>query len=168
MLPIRSTSRQLLVGIAVVAFAGCESTTPTAPARVPTAPSFSAVSDNEQLPFAFNVRGCTERVRVTGTFHVLVLFNVAESGNETDHFHINASGTGSGLTSGATYRFNDPIDLMQQFRDNVRHIESQVEALTLIGQGDVPNMKVRGRFQITVNANGETAVEFDETETICQ
>lgn len=168
MVRMRSISLRVLVGIAAVALAGCESATPTAPARVPTAPSLSAVSDNERLPFAFNVRGCTERVRVTGTFHVLVLFNVAESGNETDHFHINASGTGTGLTSGATYRFNDPINLMQQFRDNERHIESQVETLTLIGQGGVPNMKVRGRFQITVNANGETTVEFDETETICQ
>jgi hypothetical protein len=158
----------MLVGIAMVALAGCESATSTAPARVPTAPNLSAVSDNERLPFAFNVRGCGERVRVTGTFHVLLLFNVAASGNETDHFHINASGTGTGLISGESFQFNDPINLMQQFRDNVRHIESQIETLTLIGQGDAPNMKVRGRFQITVNANGDTTVEFDETETICQ
>lgn len=168
MLRMRSVAPRVLVGIALVALAGCESATSTAPARVPTAPNLSAVSDNERLPFAFNVRGCAERVHVTGTFHVLVLFNVAESGNETDHFHINASGTGTSLITGASYQFNDPINLMQQFRDNVRHIESQVETLTLIGEGSVPNIKVRGRFQITVNANGDTTVEFDETETICQ
>jgi len=134
---------------------------------VPKAPAFE-VTDNERLPFAFNVRGCTERVRVTGTFHVLTIFNLAPGGSETDHFHINASGTGTGLTTGLEYHFNDPINLMQQWRDNVRKIESQVETLTLIGSGAAQNMKVRGRFQIVVNANGESTVEFDESETICQ
>jgi hypothetical protein len=134
---------------------------------VPKAPAFE-VTDNARLPFAFNVRGCTERVRVTGTFHYLGIFNVSASENETDHFHINASGTGTGLTTGNEYHFSDPINLMQQWRDNVRKIESQVETLTLIGSGAAQNMKVRGRFQIVVNANGETTVEFDESETICQ
>jgi hypothetical protein len=157
-----------MAGSVVVALLGCESRTPTAPTRTPTAPQFSAVTDNERLPFAFNVRGCTERVRVTGTFHFVGIFNVSASGNETDHFHINAHGTGTGLTTGASYHFDDPINLMQQFRDGERRIESQIETLTLIGDGDVQNTKVRGRFMITVNANGETTVEFDETETICQ
>ena len=80
MVRMRSISLRVLVGIAAVALAGCESATPTAPARVPKAPSLSAVSDNERLPFAFNVRGCTERVRGTGTFPVLVLFHVAMGG----------------------------------------------------------------------------------------
>jgi hypothetical protein len=165
---IRVSPRSLSIFAAYVtaALVGCESA-PTAPARVPTAPLF-AVTDNEQLPFSFNVRGCTERVHVAGTFHVLGTFTLSASGNETDRFHINASGTGTGLTTGASYHFNDPINLTAHFRDNVRYGESQIETLTLIGDGDAPNTKIQGRFRFTMNANGDTTVEFDETETICQ
>jgi hypothetical protein len=163
---ILRNSRIALVGAAMAALAGCESS-PTAPARTVAKPSL-AVTDNERLPFSFNVRGCGERVRVTGTFHILSTFTLTENGNETDRLHINASGTGTGLTTGASYKFSDPINLMAQFRDGVRHVESQTETLTLIGQGSVPNTKVVGRFQFVANANGETTVEIDQTDTICQ
>lgn len=167
MLRFRPTFRRLLAGVAPIALAACESAAPKSPARVLKAPAFE-VTDNEWLPFAFNVRGCTERVRVSGTFHVLGIFNLSAIENETDHFHVNVSATGTGLTTGWQYHFNDSVNLMQQFRDGVRHIESQIETLKLIGDGGIPDTKVRGRFQFVVNANGETTVDFDETETICQ
>ena len=156
-----------MLSVVAVVLASCENAAPTAPARVPKA-NLSAVTDNEQLPFSFNVRGCTERVHVTGTFHVVTIFNLSPSGSETDHFHINASGMGTGLTSGTEYRFNDAINLMQQWRDNTRTLESDVETLKLNGVGSAQNMILRGRFHITVNANGETTAEFDQTETVCQ
>jgi hypothetical protein len=167
MLRLISSSRSALVGAAMAALVGCESS-PTAPARATARPSFAVTDNVRDLPFAFNVRGCNERVRVTGTFHLLASFTLSPSGNETDRFHINATGTGIGLTSGASYRFNDPINLTAHFRDGVRQVESQVETLTLIGEGSVPNTKIRARFQFAMNANGDTTVEIDQTETICQ
>lgn len=57
--------------------------------------------------------------------------------------------------------------LTANFRDGVRQVESHIETLTLIGEGSVPNTKIVGRFQFVANANGETTVEIDQTDTIC-
>ena len=167
MLQTLSRSGSVLLGAAIAALVGCESS-PTAPARTVAKPSFAVTDNIRDLPFAFNVNGCTERVRVTGEAHILGTFTLSPSENETDRFHVNASGTGTGLASGASYRFNDPINLTAHFRDDVRQVESQGQTLTLIGVGGVPNTKIVGRFQLVVNANGETTVEIDQTDTICQ
>jgi len=165
---IVSLSRSVvLVGVVTVAIAGCERA-PTAPVRVPTAPQFAAAFDNEWFPFTFRVFACTERVRVTGTAHFVSGFKVSASENEVDIFHVNAKGTGTGLTSGAEYRFNDVLNLMQQWRDGVRYVESGEETLRLTSDDASLNTKIRGHYKFTQNDNGEIVVEFDQTEMICE
>jgi hypothetical protein len=41
------------------------------------------------------------------------------------------------------------------------------ETTTLIGQGCAPNLKFIGRFQVTMNANGDATVIIDRAEIIC-
>jgi hypothetical protein len=163
-----SMSRAVLVGIAAVAFVGCDHA-PTGPARsLENQGARMAVEVNEtQLPFAFNVQGCGEIVHVEGEFHVVIGATGSKSGNATLRFHINAKGTATGLTSGATYQWNDAINETDGFRDGLLTHVNFSETTTLIGQGGAPNLKFIGRFHVTMNANGDATVIIDRAEIIC-
>ena len=163
---ILSISRSVLVVAAMITVSACESA-PTAPTAIPRSPRLAVSTNESDRPFAFNVTGCTEVVRVTGTFHVLFASTVSASGETMDRIHINANGTGIGRTTGAEYGFNDEINLTQHTASGSLRTDSQIETLKLIGRGAVPDQIVRARFRVTVNANGETTVEIDEFETVC-
>jgi len=163
-----SMSRAVLVGIAAVAFVGCD--------RAPTAPSgrletqdarLAVVVNDTQQPFAFNVAGCGEVVHVEGDFHVVIASTESKAGNAVLRFHINAKGTGTGLTSGATYQWNDAINETDKARDGSLSGVNFSQTTTMIGQGGAPDLKVISRFHVTLNANGEPTVIIDRFEVIC-
>ena len=165
---ILTMSRGVLAGIATLALFGCDRA-PTAPARTPESqrPRLAVSVNETDLPFAFNVGGCSEVVHVEGTFHVVIASTAAASGNATDRFHINAKGTGTGLSSGATYQWNDPINQTVLSRDGQLTVISATQTTTMIGQGDAANLRFRLRFHVTVTANGDVAVIIDEADVIC-
>ena len=165
---ILTMSRGVLAGIATLAVFGCDRA-PTAPARTPESQSPRlAVSVNEtDLPFAFDVGGCGEVVHVEGTFHVVIASTASQGGGTTDRFHINAKGTGTGLTSGATYQWNDAINQTVLSREGALKVGSATQTTTMIGQGAAPDLKFVGRFHVTVNANGDVTVVIDRADVIC-
>ena len=166
MLPALRMSRPLLT-VTVVALMACErsSTAPTDGAAAPR-PKFSVVS-NEDRPFAFNINGCTERVHVSGTFQLLVISTVSESGETLDRFHINADGTGVGLTSGAAYSVHEVINATDHGRDGTPRVSSGNDTEVLHGEGGTPDLFFRQHYQFTVNANGEVTVDFNAIDSTC-
>jgi hypothetical protein len=166
-LPALRMSRRLLTGT-VVALMACERSS-TAPTEVGAAPrpKFSVVTNQTDRPFAFNLNGCSERVHVSGTFHVLLTSTVSESGETTDRFHINADGTGLGLTSGAAYSVHEVINATDHGRDGTPRVSSGNDTEVLHGEGDVPDLFFRQHYQFTVNANGEVTVDFNNIESTC-
>ena len=168
MLPARWMSRHVLTGTVVVALIACErsATAPTEVAAV-ARPRSSVVTNQTDRPFAFTLNGCSERVRVSGTFHVVVASTVSETGETTDRFHINADGTGVGLTSGAAYSIHEVINATDHGRDGTLRVSSGNDTEVLHGEGGVPDLFFRQHYQFTVNAEGEVTVDFNDIESIC-
>jgi hypothetical protein len=160
-------SRRVLTGT-VLALMGCERSA-TAPTQVsaPSRLTFAVGTNQTDRPFAFNVNGCSERVHVSGTFHVLLTSTVSESGETTDRFHINADGAGLGLTSGAAYSFHEVINATDRGRDGSPRVSSGNDTEVLHGEGGASDLFFRQHYQFTVNANGEVTVDFNDIESIC-
>lgn len=166
MLPALRMSRPVLTGT-VVALMACErSATAPAEAAAPP-PTFSVVTNQTDRPFAFNVPGCGERVHLSGTFQLLVISTVSESGETLDRFHINADGVGVGLTSGARYSVHEVINATDHGRDGTPRVSSGNDTEVLHGEGGAPDLFFRQHYQFTVNANGEVTVDFNDIESIC-
>src|SRR6185369_15474942 len=126
-----------------------------------------SVVTNQERPFAFNVPGCSERVHVIGTFHVVLTSTVSESGETTDRFHINADGAGLGLTSGAAYSIHEVINATDHGRDGTPRVSSGNDTEVIHGEGGVQDLFFRQHYQFAVNANGEVTVDFNDIESIC-
>jgi len=164
-LPALRMSRYALTGT-VVALMACErsATAPTEAAAPP--PNFSVVT-NQERPFSFNINGCYERVHVSGTFQLLVISTVSESGETLDRFHINADGTGLGLTSGSAYSVHEVINATDHTSDGAPRVSSGNDTEVLHGEGGAPDLFFRQHYQFTVNANGEVTVDFNNIESVC-
>jgi hypothetical protein len=166
MSPISSISRSVALVATLIGLVGCDSS-PTAATGIPANPDFALVTNESQLPFAFSVPACDEVVNVAGVYHIVLTSTISPNGETTDRFHINAKGTGTGQTSGATYQWNDAIN--QTVHDApTPSVVSATQTTTLVGQGGAPNLRARFRFHLTVNANGEMTVLIDEFEEICK
>ena len=165
MLSALRMSRHALTG-AVVALMACERSA-TAPTEATAPPPNLSVVTNQERPFAFNVPGCSERVHVSGTFHVVLTSTVSESGETTDRFHINADGAGLGLTSGAAYSIHEVINATDHASDGMPRVSSGNDTEVLHGEGGAPDLFFRQHYQFTVNANGEVTVDFNNIESIC-
>ena len=96
----------------LVAMACSDATSPAPRSAASHAPSVAAavsiVSDNEQIPWTQTVaaNSCTgEDVQVNGTLHLRTQTVTMATGEIRDIFHTNFSdATGTGLTTGTTYR----------------------------------------------------------------
>jgi hypothetical protein len=165
---IVSMSQRVLAGALMVALAACERSV-TGPPEISSAsqPRFAVVTNQTDRPFAFNVPGCGESVRVTGTFHFLLISTISPSGETLDRYHINADGTGVGRTSGASYTIHEVINATDHGRDGELRVSTGIDTEVLHGEGDVPDLFFRQHDQFTVNANGDVTVDFNNIESIC-
>ena len=161
-----SISRSVLAVLATVALAACERSA-TAPSPAPDAPQLAVSFNETDLPFSFDVPGCTEVVHVTGKLHVVLATTIGPNGRAMDRFHTNSSGTGVGLTTGATYRWSDPINGVETTQPDSPRVASHTQTTTLVGQGGVPNLKFRARFLMMRNDAGQVTVLVQEFEILC-
>jgi hypothetical protein len=156
----------LLASLAAASMAGTACETALAPLEVP-ALSF-AVVENSRNEFVFFVSPCNgEAIDGSGIFHLKVSSTVTPSGRVNGTFHINAKGTGVGLTTGAKYEWNDVIQESFGFDADEAPIHDTVtRRFRLIGQGGVPDRRFDVIFHITINANGKvTSFKFDVSDT---
>ena len=169
MLRVLSISRSILVALATSAvLVGCDRS-PTDPRHTPDRPGLGVFLVNEQdQPFDFDVQGCTEVVHVSGTLHIALVSSVAPTGEATDRFHTTAKGIGVGLRSGAAYQWTDVIDAVQHTQLPSPRVISQLQTMTLIGKGGVPDLVVRAKFQFIRNDDGQPTVVIQEFNTICK
>lgn len=111
-----------------------------------------------------------EDVVVEGRFRLKDAATRTESGRLNLRFHMNAEGTGVGQTSGATYQWNESFKETASFdlSEGAPFITTSVRTVNLVGQGQAPNLKVKARFHVTVNANGEVTARISEFEEVCK
>jgi hypothetical protein len=112
--------------------------------------------------------GCPETLHITGSAHTLVALTI--NGN-TFHatLHFNSQDvTAVGLATGDVYLLSraDTTSINGSF---VNGVYSETRALTAItvSPGDGLVRRLERRLHITVNANGEVTVFFDDFTVIC-
>ena len=162
-----SISRGVLTALATVALGACERSA-TGPSSTVDGPRLAVSFNETDLPFSFDVAGCGEDVHVTGTVHVVLASSITPNGGSMDRFHANSSGTGVGLTTGATYRWSDPVNSVQTTQPGSPRTATQTQTTTLVGQGGVPNLKVKSRFLLIRNDAGQVTVLIQQFEIICK
>lgn len=118
------------------------------------------------LPFIALIDVCGEElVEFQGMYHYTETLRFSDNGKIHYKFHINAKGTGVGLSSGTTYQWNDSINESANLSPGESYTFTQT--WNMIGQGDAPNLRIKARFHVTVNANGELTVLFNSSTADC-
>ena len=112
--------------------------------------------------------GAGEVVEVSGDIHVLT--RVTINGNHVSFTeHDNFQGiTGTGLTTGDTYQGGGANTFSSNDNLNNPQLEETVAgSFHLNGHGSAPNLTIREVGHLTINANGETTVFFDNFSVDC-
>jgi len=117
-------------------------------------------------PFAFVVGACTEPVEVAGLYHPVDQVSADGAGGFHWMSHINSHGIGRGLFTGDPYTFNDILVWSGSFRPPQETFLFH-ESLLLVGQGDVPDLRVRGLFHVTVTPTGVVNITSDDFDVDC-
>lgn len=118
------------------------------------------------FPFHALIGTCSEVVEVEGYFHPVFQFTADRSGGFHSKGHINATGVGVGLSTGATYNWNDAINFEENFRPPQGTFTSQ-QSFLLVGRGDAPNLRLHSLFHVTVTPNGVANVTADNFTVEC-
>ena len=115
----------------------------------------SGVLTNDYCPFA-------EPVAYSGTLHAESHVTLDGDGGYHSHLHFNDQNvSGTGLTSGSTYRLvTDLLSFSFNIRFPFPHEIAQVNRFNLVGQGPDNNMQGKFTVHVTINANGEVTVNF--------
>jgi hypothetical protein len=166
MSPLRRSAGLALVALAA-AF-GCGESPLSIEGSAIDEPRLAAVPNPSFEPFAFTFPGCTEEVDLSGTFHDSSKFLVGPNGKLLFRFHINAKGTGVGQTTGSTYQWNDRLFDITNVAPGGAFTFILNDHTRLIGQGTVPNLDIRAKIKVTVNANGDVTVDVSRFEAICR
>jgi hypothetical protein len=136
------------------------------------APSQARVQSNVRFPIGDTIYDpCTgEIVDLSGTVHTVLELTLGDNRGSL-MFHSNAVETGIGETSGASYTllatFSDHIE--GSFVNGQFTQTTVIRNLRLVTAGGGNNLfEFDDTFHVTVNANGDVAVEFDHlTPTAC-
>jgi hypothetical protein len=124
------------------------------------------------VPFGFDTQGeCGEIVRFSGTLHAVTHTTITSTGSIHSFVHFGpVRGVRAvGLTSGGQYVV--PGMLHDNFNLNGTAwplTETFVNNFEIIGAGPLPNFNLHLNFHITVNANGETTVLFENLHAECR
>ena len=111
---------------------------------------------------------CTgEDVELTGTVHINGRFVTDSAGGFHLKWFWNWHLVGVGL-SGTEYIANATENWQFNGKGVFPFEETGILTFTVVSKGEEPNLILKGRFHITVNANGEWTAYFDEWEWICK
>src|SRR5205085_10647636 len=107
-------------------------------------------------------------VSVTGKFHFVFRPNkITSSGRFSGGLHLDAQGTGLGLSSGAKYLWRD--NWTEQLNYNITTGDAGHQTfrhnLRIIGTGGAPSYNVIEVISITINANGVVTVDKSSFES---
>jgi hypothetical protein len=158
----RCISRFLGVGFAVLALAGLLMTS--------TASADPEATTHILVPFEFiSDNPCTgEPVSFTGELRQVVTSHLDRAG----HIHLaeaaHLSLLGTGLTSGAHYRYiQTSPDSVNFDLDGFPFEASGVTTARTIGEGSIDDFLVHLHFHITINADGDVTSTVDSVRTEC-
>ena len=167
----RSLTPSLKAGLiwSVTAFllAGCErSTLPSEPAVV-SRPNAAVIMNEHRSLDTVITNNCTgEDLALSGTVHTL--FSITESRNGGFHlqFHMNQEFSGTGLTTGMSYR-SIGVDNFSLNTSGLPFEQTSVGNARLLGRGAGGDLMVHYLQHLTVDANGNLRVLNDDFRFEC-
>src|SRR5438067_2447060 len=135
----------------------------------------NGTTTNVSFPLGYGVwvpcaaGGAGELVELDGTLHSVyhVTFDSAGGLHITSHFN-SQDVSGVGLATGNRYRSNEASD--SKFNANGVQLAFELSfehQLSLIGQGKIPNLKLREHEHLTINADGSVTASSAEIEADC-
>lgn len=146
--------------------AACDQS-PTQPSlSLSDSPTTSILLGNVRVPFSATLTTCdNDVVELSGVGHFHNTATIAADGSlhVTNHTTLLGAGT---ATSGANYLLNYSDHLSVNLRSVPGEV-TEVESLTLIGQGRAQNQVGFALLHFTVNAQGVLAVSIDELRIVC-
>ena len=169
--------RAPVLGLAVLALAGCDPPTDTssAAASASTPASFAAVTttDNQKILIDQAVfvdcanGGAGELVILEGSLHTLFHTTFNQSGFALVKTHSQPQGvSGVGEVTGA--KFQGTGVTQDIFSARIGSEETFVNNFRVIGQGTGNNFTVHEILHVTVNANGTVTASFDRLGADCK
>lgn len=147
--------------------AGPESLSPAAGAETFTESSQDPVDILVFIPCANG--GVGEDVELTGFFHIVVHTTV--NGNRfVSNFHFQPQGvSGEGLTSGIKYQSTGVgQEIVRGSFVNGQFSSTFILNIGIIGQDTGNNAVLHEQTHVTINANGEVMVSFDNSSATCK
>jgi hypothetical protein len=176
------THRHGMVGfcmpLALIALTACSDSPRhdlTAPLGSVSSRAATTTTTNEFItPFEFDTEGeCPgmETVRFSGTLHAVAHTTITSTGGIHSFVQFGPVGgvLGFGLTSGGQYAVPGMLhDTYNVNGTGASATETFVNNFQMLGQGNLPDRNFHETFHITVNANGEVTVVFDNATEVCR
>ena len=82
--------------------------------------------------------------------------------------HFTPHVTAIGLTSGVTYRAVGPAQIVMDMGGGDQSVFSLVDIIRVTSPGSADNLTLTHTVHVTVNANGDTSVEFNNLSAACR
>jgi hypothetical protein len=127
----------------------------------------SEVLFNDRLPFTNEIfDACSdESIFFEGTFHIVTRQKFQDDGSSVIVDRINAHATGTGMTSGAEYIWNDTFETELEDIPEVSFTVRQSGFLRLIGKGRTPNALLKFELHLRFNSDGSVDVDISDSTT---
>jgi len=147
----------------LIAIAGLLIATPTASAQA------DVIHTQTRTELSANLRNPCNGEFVATEAEQLENITLVTTGNGVQFTIItNIHGTGTGLTTGATYQLSAVSTAHQTDGNQGAENQTLWQDFVFSSQGDVPNFIVQLTEHFTVNAGGEPVVDFRQFTTKCQ
>lgn len=141
-------------------------------ASTPAMAQANTVSSQQQIPLNGMVLfACDnfEPVRLTGTLHVVSHTTWDANGNLHTFFRTNGQNVRAvGQITGRIFRLSGPFGVHTNHGSSGGFTTTVFNDSLMISQGSSPNMRLRSRQHITVNANGVVTSVFDNFSLACE
>ena len=129
-----------------------------------TAEHFTETVD-ETIPAAATCSG--EDVRIFGVLDLTVQNTTDSKGGVHSVFHVTPHLTAIGVTSGSIYHTAGPLQSVTNSNGTGNEFQL-INVIVLISPGSTNNLVLHETIHVTVNANGDTTVDFDNFRADCR
>lgn len=128
------------------------------------------VSDQYTVPLNYVIANdCTgEEIQLNGRMHVQYTALETPNGWRAESMSNYNGVSGTGLSSGRTYRLVGSGRTNVDFRRPFPAHNTVVDSVRLISEGGAPNSHYKLHWHFTFSADGKLSVEFDRAETECR
>lgn len=148
--------------------------TATTAGLFPTHRTNAEAVTNVRVPFAVTVPvpcvngGAGENVQIAGTIHFLVTATTDSSGGDHSAVHSRTTGTGTGLTSGDTYRLMWGSSGKMNMQAALSYELTVLQWYRVVGKGAAGNFEAHITTHLTVGADGTFKADVSNVKVTCK